>query len=296
MAIDDIRETEEEHVTNNNFAEPSSHTGIFAIIFLIMAALAVGEIYSVKQINSLHDSVAAAQQQTRADMEQQLSSKVAAVENSSAQSLEAMKAELDHTAQGMGSTGKQLQHARTLVTKLQKQQEDQANEFKQEIATKADQQQVGALTEDVSATKTQLDSTQKLVDDTRSDLGMARSQFGTLIARNHDDIEQLRKMGERDYFEFTLPRDKQQTVAGVGLVLKKANVKRHRFNVNLLADDMVIEKKDRSVNEPIFFATGNSKQFYEMVVNQVQSNQIKGYISTPRGVRESASASAEGGK
>jgi hypothetical protein len=296
MAIDDVKETREEQVTNNNSPAPSSHTGMFAIIFLIMAALAVGEIYSIKQINTLHDSVAAAQVQTRAQMEQQLSSKVAAVENSSAQSLEAMKAELDHTAQSMGSTGKQLQHARTLVTKLQKQQEDQANELKQEIATKADQQQVGALTEDVSAAKTQLDSTKKLVDDTRSDLGMARSQFGTLIARNHDDIEQLRKMGERDYFEFTLPRNKKQTVAGVGLVLKKANVKRHRFNVNLLADDMVIEKKDRTVNEPIFFATGNSKQFYELVVNQVQPDQIKGYISTPKGTHEAAADGAQGGK
>ncbi len=296
MAIDDVKETREEQVTNNNSPAPSSHAGMFAIIFLIMAALAVGEIYSIKQTNTLHDSVAAAQAQTRAEMEQQLSSKVAAVENSSAQSLEAMKAELDHTAQSMGSTGKQLQHARTLVTKLQKQQEDQANELKQEIATKADQQQVGALTEDVSAAKTQLESTRKLVDDTRSDLGMARSQFGTLIARNHDDIEQLRKMGERDYFEFTLPRNKQETVAGVGLVLKKANVKRHRFNVNLLADDMVIEKKDRTVNEPIFFATGNSKQFYELVVNQVQPDQIKGYISTPKGTHEAAADRAQGGK
>ncbi|MHB8653034.1 MAG: hypothetical protein ACYDA9_04055 [Terriglobia bacterium] len=296
MAIDDIKETKEERLTNNNYPAPPSHTGMFAIIFLIMAGLAVGEIYSIKQLNTLHDSVAAAQQQTRADMEQQLSSKVAAVENSSAQALGEMKAELDHTATRMGSTGKQLQHARTLVTKLQKQQEDQANELKQEIATKADQQQVGALSEDVSAAKTQLDSTKKLVDDTRSDLGMARSQFGTLIARNHDDIEQLRKMGERDYFEFTLPRNKEQKVAGVGLILKKANVKRHRFNVNLLADDMVIEKKNRTVNEPIFFATGNSKQFYELVVNQVQPGQVKGYISTPKGANETTSARLQGGE
>src|SRR5579863_1780616 len=104
MAIDDVKETKEEQVTNNYPPESSSHTGIFAIIFLIMAALAVGEIYSINQTNKLHDSVAAAEQQTRADMEQQLSSKVAAVENSSAQSLEAMKAELDHTAKSMGST------------------------------------------------------------------------------------------------------------------------------------------------------------------------------------------------
>jgi len=295
MAIDEVKR--EENVIHNYPAQPSSHTGLFAAIFILMAALAVGEVYSINQISAVRDSVTASQTKQRAEMEDQLTSKVAAVENASAQALEAMKTELDKTADRMGSTGKQLQHARNLVTKLQKDQEDQASELKQEIATKADQQQVGALSEDVTATKTDLEQTKKTVSDTKSDLGMARSEFGTLIARNHDDLEQLRKLGERDYFEFTLPRNKQQTVAGVGLILKKANVKRHRFNVNLVADDMTIEKKDRTVNEPIFFAVKDSRKFYELVVNQVSADQIKGYISAPKGtISELASDRASGGK
>ena len=292
MAIDEIKT--DGNVTNV-VPEASSHTPIFLVAFLIMAALAVGEVYSIKQIDAVRDSVTASQAKERAELEDQFSSKVAAVENSSAQALEAMKTELDKTADRMGSTGKQLAHARALVTKLQKDQEDQANELKAEISTKADQQQVGALSEDVSATKTDLEQTKKTVSDTRSDLGMARSEFGTLIARNHDDLEQLRKMGERDYYEFTLPRNKQQTVAGVGLVLKKANVKRHQFNVNLVADDMTISKNNRTVNEPIFFAVKDSRRFYEMVVNTVSANEVKGYISTPKGATETAAA-AQGGK
>lgn len=289
MAIDEVK-TES---TSSTFpAESSNHTSIFLVIFLILAGLVVGEVYSIKQIDAVHDQITAAQAKDHAAIEDQISTKVAAIENSSAQAFEAMKTELDQTADRMGSTGKQLQHARTLVTQLQKQQEDQANELKQELATKADQQQVGALTEDVSATKTDLEQTKKAVNDTKSDLGMARSQFGTLIARNHDDLVQLRKMGERDYIEFTLPRNKEQKVAGVGLILKKANVKRHRFNVNLIADDMTIEKKDRTVNEPIFFAVKDSRSFYEMVVNSVSRDQVKGYISTPKGVGVSESASA----
>lgn len=293
MAIDEVK-TEGSQTTISGGS--SNHTSIFMVIFLIMAGLVVGEVYSIKQIDSVHDAVTAAQAKERADLEDQLSTKVAAVENSSAQALEAMKTELDHTADRMGSTGKQLAHARALVTKLQKDQEDQANELKQEISTKADQQQVGALTEDVSATKSDLENTKKAVSDTKTDLGMARSEFGTLIARNHDDLEQLRKMGERDYYEFTLPRNKQQTVAGVGLILKKANVKWHRFDVNLVADDMTIQKKNRTVNEPIFFAVKDSKRFYELVVNSVTSNQIKGYISTPKGLESASAATSSGGK
>jgi len=285
MVIDD---NHTEHETPVHPAESHFANGAFLIIFLFLAALAGVQIYSISQIHSLRDSLAVSEQNSRAEMDQELAAKVAAIENSSAQAVEAMRTELDVTAQRMGSTGKQLQRARLLVSKMQKEQRAAAEQLKQEIAGKADAQQVGALTEDVSAARTDLDNTKKLVDDTRNDLGMARSEFGTLIARNHDDLEQLRKMGDRDYYEFTLPRNKQETIAGVGLELKKVNTKRHRFNLNLLADDIVIEKKDRTINEPVFFSVGNSKKFYELVVNQVKSGQVKGYISTPKGAIETA--------
>jgi hypothetical protein len=116
--------------------------------------------------------------------------------------------------------------------------------------------------------------------------------MGTLIARNHDDIEQLRKMGERDYFEFTVDRKSPAHVAGVGLTLKRTNVKRHRFNLDLMADDVRVEKKDRTINEPIFFYVSGSKRPYELVVNEVKSNEVKGYLSTPKGATEVAASSA----
>ncbi len=168
--------------------------------------------------------------------------------------------------------------------------------MKEEIAQKADQQQLGALAQDVTATRTDLDGTKKVVDTVKSDLGMARSELGTLIARNHDDIEYLRKLGERDYFEFTLTRKQPQTIAGVGLSLKRADVKRHRFTMELQADDMVIEKKDRTVNEPVFFYIHGSKKPYEIVVNKVQSDKVVGYISTPKSAAEIASRSSGGGR
>ena len=159
------------------------------------------------------------------------------------------------------------------------------------MTQKADQQQVGALTQDVTSTKTDLNTTKKNVSTLASDLGMARSEMGTLIARNHDDIEYLRKMGDRDYFEFTLTKDQPAKVAGVGLTLKKTNVKRYRFNLATLVDDMQVERKDCPVNAPVFFYVNGSKKPYELVVNRVESNQVKGYLSTPKGVTEVASRS-----
>ena len=291
MAIDEVPEQEVLPLDPEN----SGHTGKFFLIFLVLAALAVAEIYTLSQlskISSLRDSLEAQQAQARkqlsAELQEQLSGRLAAVERSNAQRLNALKDELDAAAKRMGKTGGELRRARAMVAQLQKEQERRTDLLKQEIAQKADQQQLGALTQDVVSQRSDLETTKKAVGVLTSDLGMARSEMGTLIARNHQDIEYLRKLGDRDYYEFTLERNHPQRVAGIGLELKKTNVKHHRFNVNLVADDMQIEKNNRTINEPIFFYVQGSKRAYELVVNSVQSNQVKGYVSTPKGATEVA--------
>jgi multidrug efflux pump subunit AcrA (membrane-fusion protein) len=224
-----------------------------------------------------------------AQIDQQFSTRMATLETSNAQQLEALQKEIEAASKRSGSASAELRRAKATVEKLQAAQREQAEQMQKELALKADQQQVGALSQDVSATRTDLDSTKKTLESTRADLGMARSEFGTLIARNHDEIETLRKLGERDYFEFTLSRNMPQHIANIGLELKKTNLKRHRFNMILQADDMQIEKKDRTVNEPIFFYVGGSKRPFELVVNKVQSDQVTGYVSVPKGAVQVAS-------
>jgi len=271
----------------------------FTVIFIILGVLVLGEIYTLSQIGSLRGSLNTQQDKMRkelhADLDQQLSERFTALANSKANSnaarLEEFKQELDVAAKRVGSSGRELRQARDIVTRLQEEQKREAERLQQELARKADQEQLGTLTQGVSATRSELESTKKSLESLRSDLGMARSELGTLIARNHDEIEKLRQIGERDYFEFTLVRRQLQRVAGVGLLLKKTNVKRHRFNLSLIVDDKDIEKKDRTINEPIFFTMQGSKKFYELVVNDVQSNQVRGYMSAPKGMVEVAARS-----
>jgi hypothetical protein len=279
--------------------ESSGSHGKFLLIFLALAALVVGEIYTIHKINSMRDVLEAQQTQTRkqlrAEFQDQLTGRLSAIENTNAQQMDALKDELDAAAKRVGATGGELKHARAMVAQLQNEQRKQSEELQAELAQKADQQQVGALNQDVSAQRTDLDKTKTVLDSVRSDLGMARSEMGTLIARNHDDIEQLRKLGERDYFEFTAERKNPVRVGGVSLTLTKTNVKRHRFNLDLLADDVQVEKKDRTINEPIFFYVSSSKRPYELVVNEVKPEQVKGYLSIPKGAKEIAARSQGGG-
>ncbi len=291
MAIDQVPEKETLVVE----PEGSSTRGQFLLILPVLAALIVGELYGIHKINSTRDTLEAQQTQTRkqmsAEFQDQLTSRLSAIENANAQQFDALKDELDSAAKRLGATGGELKRSRAIVAQLQDEQHQAAQQLQAELEKKADQQQVGALNQDVSNQRTDIDNTKKAIDSVRSDLGMARSEMGTLIARNHDDVEALRKMGDRDYFEFTANRKAMARVAGVGLTLTKTNVKQHRFNLDLVVDDVRVEKKARTVNEPIFFYVNGSKRPFELVVNDVGSNQVKGYISTPKGTKEVATRS-----
>jgi len=155
----------------------------------------------------------------------------------------------------------------------------------EKLATKASTDDVSRLNGDVTGVKSDLDAT-------KNNLQMARSEMGTLIARNHDEIDQLRRMGQRDYFEFTIERKSgPQKIGAVQVELKDTNTKKNQFTINVLADDKSFEKKNRSVNEPIFFYTGGSRQALELVVNKVTKNSASGYLSIQKSAGATTSAS-----
>jgi hypothetical protein len=276
---------------------PGSRVGtIFIVVFVVLAALAVGEFFTVSKMNALRDQLTLQQNQLRdnltGQLRDQVTQRLAAIEQQNAQQLEAVKSELDDAAKRVGRQSGELKRARTMVADLQDQQKNQTAQLEQELSQKADQKQVGDLSQDVSSTKTDLNTTKKTVTTLQADLGMARSEMGNLIARNHDDIEYLRKLGDRDYFEFTLTKNQPAKVANVGLTLKKTNVKRYRFNLDTLVNDMQVERKDCTINAPVYFYVSGSKKPYELVVNSVGAAQVKGYLSTPKSGTEVASTSA----
>lgn len=155
---------------------------------------------------------------------------------------------------------------------------------KNELAGKASTEEVQTLSGDVTGLRSDLKGTQDA-------LQMARGELGTLIARNGEEIEQLRRLGQRDYFEFTLSKKGERYKAGEIMVeLRGTNTKRNHFTVALYVDDMRLEKKNRSVNEPIYFYTRSYRAPLELVVNQVAKNKVVGYISAPKSAAAAAPA------
>jgi hypothetical protein len=139
--------------------------------------------------------------------------------------------------------------------------------------------EVGKVKSDVAAQKAAIAETQEKLQRAMGDLG---EQSG-LIARNAEELEALKRTGLREYYEFDLPKGKTPSAVGpVALRLKDADSKRHKFNMVLVVDDIQIEKKDKTLLEPVQFYRKGSRQLHEIVVYAVQKDRITGYLSTPK--------------
>jgi hypothetical protein len=179
----------------------------------------------------------------------------------------------------------ELSNSRKQAKQIRAEYSRQMAAVESSLSTKANADDVKTLTGDVSGVRSDLDST-------KQNLQMARGELGTLIARNHEEIDQLRRMGQRDYYEFTIARKgDRQKVGNMMVELRGTNPKRNQYTLALYVDDMRLEKKNRSVNEPIYFYTRGSRAALELVVNQVTKSKVVGYLSVPKSV---AAASASG--
>jgi hypothetical protein len=196
--------------------------------------------------------------------------------------LEATNATL---ASRMGLTQKELEQRAAELQRAQRAAESRLSAAQKEQITAVTGEVAGVKTEvgtvrsDTITLKSELELTKSKLERAIGDLGL---QSG-LIAHTRDELELLKHRGDRNYYEFTLTKGTTTPVGTISLELRKADPKRSKFTLNVLADDRRIEKKDRTANEPLQFYTGRDRLLYEIVVNSVHKDRISGYLATPKG-------------
>jgi len=200
-----------------------------------------------------------------------------------------LKGQLDVTSQKLGLTQDELARARGLAQSLKREQQQNDQKLRQEIGQmEADTStkfgevatEISGTKSDVAATKADLESTKTKLQSTIGDLGV---QSG-LIARNHDEVQELKRLNERDIFEFSLTKSSgaPEHVGPIQIALRKVDQKKYKFTMNVIADDKSIEKKDKTVGEPVQFYVRGARAPYEIVVFEVSKDTAKGYLSTPK--------------
>jgi len=191
-----------------------------------------------------------------------------------------LQGELSVVADRMKLTQAELNRARFQAKQIKedndKELADLQNDVSGQLATKASADVVNKLGTDVAGVKSDLDTT-------TNNLTLARGEFGTLIAKNHDEIDELRRLGDRNYYEFTIDKKNQRERVGDLMVeLKNVNAKKNLYTVSLYMDDARYDKKNRSVNEPIYYLIHGTRAPMEFTVNQIGKDKIAGYLSVPK--------------
>ena len=217
----------------------------------------------------------------------------------SKKSVETLKTEVDaarvQASQLAGQAKVEAEkHAEDLAVKLEKEQQQQA----QRVA--AVSTEVGQVKEQASAANTRIGEVSSDVTNVKSDVAATRSELektianlkatqgdlgvqSGLIATNAKELAALKQLGERNYVEFKLAKTKApQKVGDVAVFLKKTDPKKNRYTIDVIADDKTVEKKDKTINEPVQFLLSKASQPYELVVNEVRKDMIVGYVASPK--------------
>jgi predicted secreted protein len=271
-----------------------------AILFGAVIALVGACVYLFYQVNQIQAQLAA----TRDDLSTEIArmSETSTVSTqTSRRTIDSLKKDVDkfraQAAQLSGQAKAEAeQHADQLASKLERMQEEQGKQVAavssevsqvKDTATAATQR-IGEVTTEVGGVKTDLaknrQDTEKLIADMKTARGDLGVQSG-LIATNGSELAALKALGERNYTDFKLSKTKKnvpQKVGDLQVILESADPKHNRYTIVVIADDKRVEKKDRTVNEPVQFLLSRATQPYELVVNDIKKDFISGYVAAPK--------------
>ncbi len=207
-----------------------------------------------------------------------------------------LRGKLEVTTQKLGFTQAELAQARSLAQNIRDSQKEsdekltaQIGQVKQDTDAK-----IGAVSTDLTGAKGDITATKQDLEATKAKLGTTVGDLGVqsgLIARNQEELDQLKRQGERNIFELHLTKSKTPTHVGpIQVTLEKTDPKKFKYSLIVVADDKMIEKKDKTADEPVQFYIHGVPRPYEIVVFDVTKDKINGYLSTPKDTGTAAKA------
>jgi cell division protein FtsB len=261
---------------------------LFGVLFVVLAGLGFAGYSAQSRL-----------EQNLAKQEEQNKVLTAQLEQANTR-LADLKGHVEVTEQKVGMTQAEIAQAKSRAESIRKEQAAsdqkltaQLGQVKQDSEEKigAVANEVGGAKKDIEATKNDLEATKGKLDRATGDMGV----MSGLIAHNHDDLEDLKRRGDRNYYEFSLQKSKTpQRVGPVQITLNKVDPKKSKYTMTVFADDKSIEKKDKTAGEPVqFYVKGSSRMTpYEIVVFDVNKSQATGYLSTPKDASSASAAPA----
>jgi hypothetical protein len=267
-------------------------TGLIIAAFVLLAG---ANVYLYTQVNQLKQDLAknADATQSRIDKLDEASSLTARANQKKVQELKDQleRARRQATLAAGDAKDEALKKVEETRAQLQAAQQQAQQQLSSDISKVRDQadtvnSRVSEVSKDVTGVRGDVATTRSELEKTVADLKRATGELdghSVMIATNGKELAALKALGERNFIEFTVTKQKQpQRVGDVSILLKSADLKKNKYTIELTADDKTTEKKDRTINEPVQFLTSKAKQPYELVVNNIKKDTIIGYLSVPK--------------
>jgi hypothetical protein len=250
--------------------------GIVVVALAVVSLVALGAGWTASTRSKELEQNLANQNEQFKKNEGVLDQRLAKAEDTNAQLQGELSVVTDKMKLTEGELGKARLQAKKIKEEDAKELSDLQNQTSAQLATKASVDDVNKLGTDVNGVRTDLDAQ-------KNSLQMTRGEFGTLIAKNHDEVEELRRLGERDYYEFTIDKkNNREKVGNLMVELHNTNTKKSQYTVTIFVDDQRHDKKALTANEPLYFFENGARAPLEFVVNQVGKDKIAGYLSVPK--------------
>jgi hypothetical protein len=274
---------------------PRRNTAAMALLTGSLALALAGNAFLLVRSSRLNDQISSLRNDTQAQFAR-LDSSVAAQQSDYKERLEAVNTSVATTGESATAAIQRarlenLRRAKELDKRLAEREQALTGEIsslKDDTTSKIAEvsTDVSNVKSDVTGVKGDVASAHTELEQHGNDLKRVRGDLGVmsgLIATNSKDLGVLRELGERNYIEFTLSKNQPQTRVGdMMLTLKKADPKKNRYTVEVMADDKRLEKRDRTINEPVQIYVAGNRQPNEIVVNEVKKDQVVGYLATPK--------------
>ncbi len=282
-----------------NGSENSSSSGASRILVPVLigaiVALAAATVYLFVQLDGMRTEVAGMRQSVQTEVSK-LQDASSLLDSANRRNVDALREELDTARKAAASAVGQVKveaqkHAEDLARKLEAEQKRQQQQVSTELsavkeAASTTNTKIADVSTEVSSVRTEVAATKSELDKTIAELKSVRGDLGVqsgLIATNGKELTALKALGDRNYYEFKLAKNKKmEKVGSVSMRLTNADTKKNKYTIQLIADDKQVEKKDKNVNEPLQFYVAGARSPYEIVVNQISKDLIVGYLATPK--------------
>jgi hypothetical protein len=270
--------------------------GLTVVILAVLGLLIGATVYLFLQLRATRANLEQANQkiQTHEEHIAKLEGSVIRTSRQVEESTSALRGEVSSTRGQIAQATRQvesqvLSKTQELAQKLSAEQKAQTAKVAGDVEQlkAATESKIGAVSSEVGSVKSEVTQTKSQLEKTIAELKSVKGDLGVqsgLIATNATELAALKRLGERNYFEFDLrkTRTPQRIGGAVSLKLKSTDTKRNRYTLEVVADDKVTEKKDRTLNEPMQFYVAKARIPYEIVVNQIAKDRIVGYLATPK--------------